>query len=111
MSTKLPRRVRPTYEFIKAHRQKHPIAWLMREHQLRALHGDRMRRWSVGKSSVLIPNLLKRQFTVTRRNKGMGDGDHLHSDVAGPALPSRRHGPVLPQDRRLVSHEVGALRN
>ena len=28
-----------------------------------------MRRWSVGKPSVLIPNLLKRQFTVTRRNK------------------------------------------
>ena len=27
-----------------------------------------MRRWSVGKPSVLIPNLLKRQFTVTRRN-------------------------------------------
>ena len=34
-----------------------------------ALHGYRMRRWSVGKPSVLIPNLLKRQFTVTRRNK------------------------------------------
>ena len=28
-----------------------------------------MRRWSVGKPSVLIPNLLQRQFTVTRRNK------------------------------------------
>jgi putative transposase len=41
----------------------------MREHQLRALHGYRMRRWSVGKPSVLIPNLLKHQFTVTRRNK------------------------------------------
>jgi putative transposase len=41
----------------------------MRENQLRALHGYRMRRWSVGKPSVLIPNLLKRQFTVTRRNK------------------------------------------
>jgi len=39
----------------------------MREHQLRALHG--YRRWSVGKPSVLIPNLLKRQFTVTRRTK------------------------------------------
>jgi integrase-like protein len=41
----------------------------MREHQLRALDAYRMRRWSVGKPSVLIPNLLKRQFTVTRRNK------------------------------------------
>ena len=29
----------------------------------------RTRRWSVGKSAVLIPHLLKRQFTVTRRNK------------------------------------------
>jgi len=48
---------------------KHRVARLMREHQLRALHGSRMRRWSVGKPSVLIPNLLKRQFTVTRRNK------------------------------------------
>ena len=48
---------------------KHRVARLMREHQLRALHGYRMRRWSVGKPSVLIPNLLKRQFTATRRNK------------------------------------------
>src|SRR3954468_19407586 len=48
---------------------RHRVARLMREHQLRALHGYRMRRWSVGKPSVLIPNLLKRQFTVTRRNK------------------------------------------
>jgi len=48
---------------------KHRVARLMRENQLRALHGYRMRRWSVGKPSVLIPNLLKRQFTVTRRNK------------------------------------------
>jgi hypothetical protein len=163
MSTKPPGRVRRTYEFIKAHRQKHRVqvmcrllgvapigyyAWLaqpvsdhgqedarllrlirasftasqgiygaprvfldlreagetcskhrvarlMREHQLRALHGYRMRRWSVGKPSVLIPNLLKRQFTVTRRNKA-------HSDVAGLALPGRRPGPVLAQDRRLV---------
>ena len=28
-----------------------------------------MRRWSVGKPAILIPNLLQRQFTVTRRNK------------------------------------------
>ncbi len=48
---------------------KHRIARLMREHQLRALHGYRMRRWSVGKPAVLIPNLLQRQFTVTRRNR------------------------------------------
>ncbi len=41
----------------------------MRENRLRALHGYRTRRWSVGKPAVLIPNLLQRQFTVTRPNK------------------------------------------
>ena len=48
---------------------KHRVARLMRENKLRALHGYRMRRWSVGKPAVLIPNILQRQFTVTRRNK------------------------------------------
>jgi putative transposase len=48
---------------------KHRVARLMRVNHLRALHGYRMRRWSVGKPSILIPNLLQRQFTVTRRNK------------------------------------------
>ena len=41
----------------------------MRENNLRAFHGYRVRRWSVGKPSVLIPNLLQRQFTVARPNK------------------------------------------
>jgi putative transposase len=45
------------------------VAGLMRVNHLRALHGYRTRRWSVGKPSVLIPNLLQRQFTVTQRNK------------------------------------------
>jgi putative transposase len=48
---------------------KHRVARLMREHQLRALHGYRTRRMAVGKPSVLIPNLLRREFTVTQRNK------------------------------------------
>jgi putative transposase len=48
---------------------KHRVARLMRENRLRALHGYRIRRWSVGKPAVLIPNLLQRQFTVTRPNK------------------------------------------
>lgn len=48
---------------------KHRVARLMRVNHLRALHGYRTRRWSVGKPAVLIPNLLQRQFTVTRRNK------------------------------------------
>lgn len=48
---------------------KHRVVRLMRENRLRALHGYRTRRWSVGKPAVLIPNLLQRQFTVTRPNK------------------------------------------
>ena len=48
---------------------KHRVARLMRVNRLRALHGYRTRGWAVGKAAVLSPNLLKRQFTVTRRNK------------------------------------------
>lgn len=48
---------------------KHRVERLMRLNGLRALHGYRTRRWSVGKPSVLIPNILQRQFTVTRPNK------------------------------------------
>ena len=48
---------------------KHRVARLMRVNNLRALHGYRTRRWAVGKPSVLIPNILQRQFTVTRPNK------------------------------------------
>jgi putative transposase len=48
---------------------KHRVARLMRVNDLRALHGYRTRRWSVGKPSILIPNILQRQFTVTRPNK------------------------------------------
>ncbi len=47
---------------------KHRVARLMREKGLRALHGYRTRRWSVGRPAVLVPNLLQRQFTVTQRN-------------------------------------------
>ena len=48
---------------------KHRVARLMREQKLRALHGYRTRRGSVGKPAVLIPNLLQRQFTVSTPNK------------------------------------------
>jgi putative transposase len=48
---------------------KHRVARLMRVNKLRALHGYRVRRWSIGKPSVLIPNILQRQFMVTRPNK------------------------------------------
>ena len=47
---------------------KHRVARLMREHGLRALHGYRTRRWSVGKPALLIPNLLQRRFPVARPN-------------------------------------------
>jgi putative transposase len=39
---------------------KHRVARLMRENNLRALHGYHIRRWAAGKPSVLIPNLLQR---------------------------------------------------
>src|SRR5262245_8585628 len=48
---------------------KHRVARIMRENNLRALHGYRTRRWAVGKPSVLIPNILRRHFTVPRPNK------------------------------------------
>jgi putative transposase len=48
---------------------KHRVARLMRENHLRARHGYRTRGWSVGRPSTVVPNLLQRQFTVTRRNK------------------------------------------
>ena len=50
---------------------KHHVARLMRMNNLRALDGYRTRRWSVGKPSILIPNTLQRQFTVTRPNKAL----------------------------------------
>ncbi len=48
---------------------KHRVARLMRANNLRTLHGYRTRRVAVSKPSVLIPNILQRQFTVTRPNK------------------------------------------
>ena len=47
---------------------QHRVERLMRENHLRALHGYRTRRWTINKPSALIPDLLKRQFTVTRPN-------------------------------------------
>src|SRR6185436_9602238 len=37
----------------------HRVTRLMRQADLRALHGYRTRRWTVGKPEVLIPNLLQ----------------------------------------------------
>lgn len=48
---------------------KHRVARLMRETGLRALHGYRTRNIPAPKPHVLIPNLLQRQFTVSRPNE------------------------------------------
>lgn len=48
---------------------KHRVARLMRENGLRALHGYRTRHIPVTKPQALIPNLLQRQFTVSRPNE------------------------------------------
>lgn len=48
---------------------KHRVARLMRENGLRALHGYRIRHIPVQKPPALIPNLLRRQFTVSRPNE------------------------------------------
>jgi len=46
----------------------------MRINKIVALHGYRTRHYSVGKPSVLIPNLVKRQFNVERPNRAtIGD--------------------------------------
>ena len=90
---------RRIYEFIKAHRQehdvqtmcrtlegyeerllrlasqtaetcsKHRVARLMQVNKIRALHGYRTRHYSSGKPSVLIPDLVKRNFDVSHPNK------------------------------------------
>ena len=47
---------------------KHRIERLMRENGLRAVHGYRTRRVQVSKRAALIPNILKRQFSVSKPN-------------------------------------------
>ena len=48
---------------------KHRVARLMRENDLQALHGYRIRYIPVAKPQALIPNLLQRQFTVSKPNE------------------------------------------
>ena len=80
---------------------KHRVARLMRQANLRALHGYRTRRWAVGKPSVLIPNLLQASIHRHEAQHRLGDGHHLHPHVARLALSGRRHGFVLAPDRGL----------
>lgn len=56
--------VRQTYGFIKSHQRQFPVEVPC---GLRALHGFRTRRWTVGKPATLIPNHLKRQFNSAIR--------------------------------------------
>ena len=48
---------------------KHRVARLMRVNKIGALHGYRTRHYSASKPSVLIPNLVNRNFDVSRPNK------------------------------------------
>jgi putative transposase len=63
---------------------KHRVARLMGQANLWALHGYRTGRWAVGKPSVLIPNLLQRQFIAA---------EHLRKSIA--ALVDGRRGSKL----------------
>ena len=89
---------------------KHRVARLMRETNLRAVHGYRIRRWSVGKPSVLIPNLPPTTVHGNQTEQGVAHRYHLHSDVAGLALFRRRHGPVLTHNRRVVGRSEHSAR-
>lgn len=47
---------------------KHRVARLMRVNNIKALHGYRTQRYIVSKPAVATPNLLKRDFTVSKPN-------------------------------------------
>ena len=48
---------------------KHRVARLMRENNLRAVPGYRIRRYIAGKPAELIPNLVKRNFNVSQPDR------------------------------------------
>ena len=47
---------------------KHRVARLMRENGIRAQPGYRVKRYVAGKAAELVPNLVKRNFTVSKPN-------------------------------------------
>jgi putative transposase len=53
---------------------KHRVERLMQENGLQALHGYRTRRIQVVKPALLIPNILQRQFIVSRPNEAWATG-------------------------------------
>jgi putative transposase len=48
---------------------KHRVARLMRENNLRAVPGYRTRRYIAGKPAELIPNLVKRNFSISQPDR------------------------------------------
>ena len=80
---------------------KHSVARLMRESGLRALHGYRIRHIPAPKPSVLIPNLLQRQFTVSRPNEAWVTDITYNPNLAGLALSGRGYGSFFEKDRWL----------
>jgi PleD family two-component response regulator len=46
---------------------QHRVERIMRVNKIVALHGYRTRHYSVGKPSILIPNLVKRQDKLLER--------------------------------------------
>lgn len=47
---------------------KHRVARLMRVNKIKALHGYRTQRYVMSKPAVLMPNLMKRAFAVSKSN-------------------------------------------
>jgi transposase InsO family protein len=80
---------------------KHRVVRLMRQNNLRALHGYRTRRLTVSNPSVLMPNILQRQFSVTRPNKAwVTDITYIRTWEGRPS--GGRNGSVLTKNCRLV---------
>ena len=80
---------------------KHRVARLMRQANLRALHGYRIA--ALGRRQAVGPDPESPAATIHGHaaKHRLGDRHHLHPHVAGLALPGRRHGSVLAHDRRL----------
>lgn len=48
---------------------KHRVARIMRENGMRAYAGYRTRRYAVGKPAALVPNLVKRNFSISQPDR------------------------------------------
>lgn len=79
---------------------KHRVARLMRVNKIRALHGYRTRHYSVAKPAVIVPDLIKRNFDVTRPNK-ICHGYYVHPDMARLAVSRGRNGSIFQTGDRM----------